>query len=673
MMQGAAGASGAQANWVDEVFNIQTFKGTGNANQIVNGVDNTKGGMLLWATRSHNANRYLYDTVGGRLRSLYPDSTSAGDIRSGTPDIQSFNNNGYTLMNNNINHTSYESVIWNFRKAPGFFECFEYTGTGSDNNIINHKLDALPGLVIVKRTDASGNWVTIVPWTGMTEYAIGSNNTQFIWDAGNRPYTVSAFSNIATTNTLNVSRLQWHEGNGTFDFAAADTNANGATYMCYMWSMGNSDSNVFGENNDTPIIKCGIYQGNGSDRFIDVGWEPQWIMYKSVFGGNDDWQIYDSQRGVNAYPKKDMRITLNSSGAESAQGNNGYVSFEGNGYRIFGGNNEVNNASRRYFYMIIRKSDGYVGKPAEVGTDVYTTATRIPSASTSNDKPAFSANFSVDGSITTNLATSDHNYLLSKKMGNGLSNSTDEGYLHLDMDYNESTTSHGGFDRNNGWSNGQWASTAQSWMWKSGKGFDVQCYSGNGMGGVHYHSMGQVPEMIWTKKRQSGGNTSWVVGHFGMNNGVNPWHHYMRTNISDGQNDDNKFYDWVPDSTTWRNSSDSDINGTGHTYVSWLFSSVAGISKCGYYVGSSSDLTITTGFQPRLLFIKRSSGNGGNWVWLDTVRGWGSGADAMRYINSNSNPGTVDVGAPTSTGFTLNTADSDWNSNGQNYIYYAHA
>ena len=57
MMQGAAGASGAQANWVDEVFNIQTFKGTGNANQIVNGVDNTKGGMLLWATRSHNANR----------------------------------------------------------------------------------------------------------------------------------------------------------------------------------------------------------------------------------------------------------------------------------------------------------------------------------------------------------------------------------------------------------------------------------------------------------------------------------------------------------------------------------------------------------------------------------------------------------------------------------------
>ena len=98
MMQGAAGASGAQANWVDEVFDIWTYKGTGTTNKRTSSVDNTKGGTLLWATRSHGANRYLYDTVRGRLSSLYPDYTGGADIRSGTPDIQSFDNNPSSIL-----------------------------------------------------------------------------------------------------------------------------------------------------------------------------------------------------------------------------------------------------------------------------------------------------------------------------------------------------------------------------------------------------------------------------------------------------------------------------------------------------------------------------------------------------------------------------------------------
>ena len=177
MMQGAAGASGGDPQWVDEVFDIQTYKGTGTTHKMTSSVDNTKGGMLMWSVRTGGgANRYLYDTVGGRARSLYPDSTSAGDVRTNNEDIQSFDTDGYTLERNNINYTGYTSVIWNWRKAPGFFDCFEYTGTGADNNIINHKLKALPGLIIVKRTSGTGNWVTVGgPWTGGTEYAIGAN------------------------------------------------------------------------------------------------------------------------------------------------------------------------------------------------------------------------------------------------------------------------------------------------------------------------------------------------------------------------------------------------------------------------------------------------------------------------------------------------------------------
>ena len=406
MMQGAAGASGDDPQWVDEVFDIQTYKGTGTTHKMTSSVDNTKGGMLMWSVRTGGgANRYLYDTVGGRARSLYPDSTSAGDVRTNNEDIQSFDTDGYTLERNNINYTGYTSVIWNFRKAPGFFDCFEYTGTGADNNIINHKLKALPGLIIVKRTDAAGDWVTVCgPWIGGTEYTFGSSGTQFAWNNNNVTYNVKAFAQIATANTVNVSRLQ-EISSGVWDVAAADTNASGATYMCYMWAMGSNDGTtdaaIYGENQDQTIISCGVYQGDGSsNRLINLGWEPQFVMYKRVFNGGDDWQIYDAQRGV-VYDYGDQRITVNSNGNEDSQFQ--IIDFEGDGWRIKSNNGEVNEGSGRYFYMAIRRSEGIVGKPAETATEVF----NIDTGNNSNTIPCFDAAFPVDMGLIKRYTATD--------------------------------------------------------------------------------------------------------------------------------------------------------------------------------------------------------------------------------------------------------------------------
>ena len=96
------------------------------------------------------------------------------------------------------------------------------------------------------------------------------------------------------------------------------------------------------------------------------------------------------------------------------------------------------------------------------------------------------------------------------------------------------------------------------------------------------------------------------------------------------------------------------------------------ISKVGSYDGSDSTNTITTGFQPRFVIIKRASGGTGSWYVLDTVRGWGSGDDKDIKLNMTNAQQDYDIGAPTSTGFTL-TVDSAWNASGNTYIYYAHA
>ena len=104
-----------------------------------------------------------------------------------------------------------------------------------------------------------------------------------------------------------------------------------------------------------------------------------------------------------------------------------------------------------------------------------------------------------------------------------------------------------------------------------------------------------------------------------------------------------------------------------------LFASVDGVSKVGYYDGSNSVQTITTGFQPRFVFVKRASGTA-SWSVFDTIRGWTGNVDGDYMLNFDSDSAQQDTnfGSILSTGFTVKVA-TDWNEANSKYIYYAHA
>jgi len=104
-----------------------------------------------------------------------------------------------------------------------------------------------------------------------------------------------------------------------------------------------------------------------------------------------------------------------------------------------------------------------------------------------------------------------------------------------------------------------------------------------------------------------------------------------------------------------------------------LFSSVSGISKVGSFSGSNSSQTISTGFAPRFVIIRRVDSTE-NWFVFDTVRGWAAGNDQRLRLNRDSaqNNGT-DYGAPTSTGFSLTGNVGGTNTSGGEYIYYCHS
>jgi len=165
------------------------------------------------------------------------------------------------------------------------------------------------------------------------------------------------------------------------------------------------------------------------------------------------------------------------------------------------------------------------------------------------------------------------------------------------------------------------------------------------------------------------------VYHKGLNGGTTPQNYFLSLNGTGAESTNaNTWNNTAPTSTHFtvgNGGNDAEVSLAAHTYIAMLFASIPGVSKCGFYDGSSSSQTITTGFQPRFLIIKDRTGSG-NWFVLDTTRGWGSGNDNYLALDSNAAQAATDFGAPTSTGFTL-VSGGGYNANGSSYIYYAHA
>ena len=153
----------------------------------------------------------------------------------------------------------------------------------------------------------------------------------------------------------------------------------------------------------------------------------------------------------------------------------------------------------------------------------------------------------------------------------------------------------------------------------------------------------------------------------------------MMINNSNSESTTSNFGNTAPTSTHFfvGNDSNGRSNDNGTQYICYLFSSVAGISKVGSYTGSSYDVTINLGFTPRFLVIKAYNSSSGSqrWTVFDSRRGMGAGSiDKRMYLDNASNQQTGDyITSVSATGITMKTGFSYSNTNGNKYIYYAHA
>jgi len=230
--------------------------------------------------------------------------------------------------------------------------------------------------------------------------------------------------------------------------------------------------------------------------------------------------------------------------------------------------------------------------------------------------------------------------------------------------------------------------TYASWTFrKQPKFFDVVTYTGTqnygGSGQTVSHSLGSTPGCIIIKPLSDTSGSGftlndWIVYHRGLSS---PTTQYLKLNTTasiDGNSDKVK----AVSSTTFTAGWEVGLNGI--QYVAYVFAHNAGgfgltgtdnVISCGSYTGNGSATgpTVTLGYEPQWVLIKRTdSASGGAWALFDNMRGLtvAGSADPVLYPNSSDAEFTgVDILQPLATGFQL--TGTNWNISGGTYIYIA--
>ncbi len=197
-----------------------------------------------------------------------------------------------------------------------------------------------------------------------------------------------------------------------------------------------------------------------------------------------------------------------------------------------------------------------------------------------------------------------------------------------------------------------------SWTFrKAEKFFDVVTYTGNGANRTIAHSLGSAPGCIIVKRTDFIGG--WVVYHRSL---AIPAQNSIFLNSTNAETGVGYWNSTSPTSTSFSLGTDGLVNGSGATYVAYLFAHNAGgfgpsqsdnVISCGSYVADGTDKTITLGYEPQWVMVKRAT-DIGDWIILDTQRGWSTGTESYLKPNTSGAEDTGNTdGNPTSTGFLI--------------------
>ena len=195
-------------------------------------------------------------------------------------------------------------------------------------------------------------------------------------------------------------------------------------------------------------------------------------------------------------------------------------------------------------------------------------------------------------------------------------------------------------------------------------GFSIVKYTGNGSNSSIGHGLNEAPELVIIKSRDQS-TRNWIVHPTALGN--NQYLFLNETNAAAGSSARIQ----STTSTVVNIGTSSNVNASNDPLIMYCFHSVDGYQKVGSYTGLGfSAITVTTGFEPRFLLIKRYDSTGGNWYMYDQLRDGTN--DRQLYANLGDDESTTgNVITYNSDGFTIAASGSGVNGSSSNYIYLA--
>ena len=627
-----------EPTYIEQIFQTWLYTGNNTARSIDNGIDlSTKGGLVWIKGRSGATDNALYDTVRGATKDLV-SNTSGAETTQAT-GLTSFATTGFSIgALAKLNTSSATYASWTFRKQPKFFDVVTYTGTGSATTFA-HNLGSVPGCIIVKCTNQ--------PFTD--------------WRVYHRSLTSAAYTiQLNATSAESSQPSIWNSTapTSTVFSVGADPGVNnlGDTYVAYLFA---HNAGGFGLTGTDNVISCGSFTSNASDiATVDLGFEPQFVMMKSS-SATGHWWMADNMRGFTVDGENYLRA--NSDGVEAAGTN---MRLTNTGFYQA----STTGAATTYIYIAIRRGPM---KVPTTGTSVFEPV--IYTGDGTASRVISSGAVSVVDMAINKLRDDTNSFVLVDRL---------RGLRYLETNSTSSElTSIINFDLQNGVRLGDGASPYQNvstynyveWNFRRAPSFfDEVCYTGTGSATTVTHNLAVVPELMIVKSRSvGGGGYEWTVYAAGLTSAG----YYLILNTTAAENlGTSTWNSTAPTSSVFSVGASSRTNGSGVTYVNYLFATCPGVSKVGTYVGTGTTLQVDCGFTggARFVLIKRTDSTGAWYVW-DSARGIVAGNDPYLLLNSAAAEVTgTDYIDTSSAGFEISsTAPAAINASGGSFIFLA--
>jgi len=281
---------------------------------------------LVWM--KGRSNYYVHqatDSVRGVTKNLFPNYNLSEYTETNT--VQSFNSNGFTLGSEariNASGTTYVAWTWkagngtstntngtvtstvSANQAAGFsISIFTAPTTNNIGFTVGHGLSQAPEVFIIKDRDLTG-----VGWHVYSSHLPSSTSAYLQLNESNGTATAPLWNSANPTSSIINLRSGWAMGAGN-------------KCVVYSWH------SVAG------YSKFGTFTGNDSTQTITTGFQPRWVMIKSLLGsssGMADWHIYDSARGFGT--SSSYTTPYLKANKTDTEVNNNYVSVTSTGFTM---------------------------------------------------------------------------------------------------------------------------------------------------------------------------------------------------------------------------------------------------------------------------------------------------------------------------------------------------